>query len=227
MRDRTPLTPSIAELLEDLQASPLEANLSAIWPVIEPQLSTLTVENQLKLVGTIVETLASIHATKAELLLSDWHEAHNTEGPILNDDCLAGLARQTTYLDVSALCRSAKRISNHASPDITIEEIEKQTALQFAEEPPSASPAELQEAPREDIATWSRMLQTVLSSTHQPLSLQALVDRLQDQHLTWSEILMTLLLSRNPEFTLQGSDSFYCSFEELTISAALQLPKAA
>ena len=47
--------------------------------------------------------LAGICEAKADVLWDDWQDAHNAEGPVMGDDWLQGLTRQTQELDFSDL----------------------------------------------------------------------------------------------------------------------------
>ena len=52
--------------------------------------------------------MAEVLEQKAEAMFLDWCDRHNDEGPIPDDDFLAGLVQETMFLDLSEVVRSPK-----------------------------------------------------------------------------------------------------------------------
>ncbi|MGR3278787.1 hypothetical protein ACSYAD_27325, partial [Acaryochloris marina NIES-2412] len=52
--------------------------------------------------------MAEVCFQRAELMIQGWEERYNSEGPVLDEDFLAGMIQQTMFLDVSDLCRQPK-----------------------------------------------------------------------------------------------------------------------
>ncbi|NJR39077.1 MAG: hypothetical protein HC781_09865 [Leptolyngbyaceae cyanobacterium CSU_1_4] len=82
---------------------PENVSLAKFWQMTEQLLKPLPDLEQLRLGGTVMTLLAEIHAAKADRFLGDWEEQHNDEGPVMEEDLLAGLVQRTMYLDLSDL----------------------------------------------------------------------------------------------------------------------------
>ena len=95
--------------LEDAAEVPVLADLQALWQQVEPVMRQLSLREQLRLGGGVIEQLAELHRAKAERLLEDWENTFNPQDPSLPTDWLQGLVRQTQYVDVSNLTAPVQR----------------------------------------------------------------------------------------------------------------------
>ena len=77
---------------------PEVADLRQLWDSFEPELVGLSQKEQLELAGQALCDLAEVCQRQAELMWSEWQDSHNTEGPIPDDDFLAGLVQKTMFL---------------------------------------------------------------------------------------------------------------------------------
>lgn len=81
-----------------------------------PSLEGLDQQETLRLAGHRFMEMAEVLEQKAEAMFSDWCDRHNDEGPIPDEDFLAGLVQETMFLDVSEVVRSPKG-RRKAEPD--------------------------------------------------------------------------------------------------------------
>ena len=87
---------------------PFQMELKALLGQFEPSLEGLDREDKLRLAGDGLVAMAEVLQQKAEAMYEDWCDRHNDEGPIPDDDFLAGLVQETMFLDVSGVVRSPK-----------------------------------------------------------------------------------------------------------------------
>jgi chromatin segregation and condensation protein Rec8/ScpA/Scc1 (kleisin family) len=116
-------------------AEPENVSLAQFWQMTEQLLKHLPDMEQLRLGGTIMTLLAEIHAAKADRFLADWEERHNEEGPVMEEDLLAGLVQRTMYLDLSDLINPKVQTSKRkASTDSVAKPVEKKQVLKMLEQ---------------------------------------------------------------------------------------------
>jgi len=116
-------------------AEPENVSLAQFWQMTEQFLKHLPDMEQLRLGGTIMTLLAEIHAAKADRFLADWEERHNEEGPVMEEDLLAGLVQRTMYLDLSDLINPKVQTSKRkASTDSVAKPVEKKQVLKMLEQ---------------------------------------------------------------------------------------------
>ena len=118
-------------------AEPEVADLRQLWLSLEPALVGLTQKEQLAMAGQALCDLAEVCQRRAELMWSEWQDSHNTEGPIPDDDFLAGLVQKTMFLDVSELVRQPKSrkavvAKGEDGGESVVEEVTKEQALLLA-----------------------------------------------------------------------------------------------
>jgi hypothetical protein len=87
-------------------AEPEVADLRSLWRSLEPELLGLSEKEQLQVAGQALCDLAEVCQRRADLMWDDWVDRHNSEGPIPDDDFLAGLVQKSMFLDISSLSRS-------------------------------------------------------------------------------------------------------------------------
>jgi hypothetical protein len=145
-------------------AEPEGANLRMLWRSLEPELLGLTQKEQLQVAGQALCDLAEVCQRRADLMWDEWVDQHNTDGPIPDEDFLAGLVQKSMFLDISGLVRQPKSRRGAAATvedegESVAEEVTKETALLLAG-------AELEEEPLpvavlehdEDIAAWANAI---------------------------------------------------------------------
>jgi hypothetical protein len=142
-------------------AEPEAADLRQLWRSLEPQLAGLSQQEQLSVAGQALCDLAEVCQRRAELMWSDWVDQHNTEGPIPDEDFLAGLVQKTMFLDISELVKQPKsRRAVENEGESIVEEVTKEVALLLAgaevEEELGDAIAQLEYD--EDITAWAEVV---------------------------------------------------------------------
>lgn len=99
----TQLELNLWDNLEEAAAAPESANLDALWQQLEAAIAPLPQQFQLHTAALGILKIVQIYASRSDWLLSSWEQAHNLEGPVVAQEMLAGLVRQTMSLDLTAL----------------------------------------------------------------------------------------------------------------------------
>ena len=113
MVDVRQLELNLEAAFEEAAEVPETADVLSLWTQFEGELAGLKQRDRLRVAGDILVQLAGLCEAKSEVLWEDWQDAHNAEGPMMGDDWLQGLTRQTQALDFSALVKR----SYHTSGD--------------------------------------------------------------------------------------------------------------
>lgn len=106
------LESQIEEGFDDLE----DVNLPGLVCQFDQVLAQLPPTEQLRVGGLYMERLALLYRERAMLLLDDWEEEYNNQGPRFDDALLEGLIRETQYVDVSEFVKPSGRVK---SPKVT------------------------------------------------------------------------------------------------------------
>jgi hypothetical protein len=143
-------------------AEPEGADLRMLWRSLEPELLGLSQKEQLSVAGQALCDLAEVCQRRAELMWGEWVDQHNTDGPIPDEDFLAGLVQKSMYLDISGLVRQPKSrrgaVAEVEDAESVVAEVTKETALLLAgaELEPADAMDEL--AYDENVGEWAKAI---------------------------------------------------------------------
>ncbi len=206
--------------LEDAAEMPVFADLHALWQQVEPVMRQLSLREQLRLGGAVIDQLAELHRAKAECLLEEWENTFNPKDPLLPADWLQGLVRQTQHVDVSDLTAPVQRRPRGASKkglsdkDTVVREVPKASVLQMLEqvELETQKAAALSVAHEESIEAWVGAIAAWFEQHPQPISLVQL-----RQQMGWPlvQLWLSLLLGG---FRLEANDDQFYSVHILVSS---------
>lgn len=198
---------------EDAAEMPMLADLQALWQQAEPLMAQLSIQDQLRVGGILIEQLADIHQAKAACLLEAWQNTFDPQDPTLPMDWLQGLVRQTQQVDVSQLTAPVQRRPRGSSkkasadPDTLVGEVPKANVLKMLEQVDEASQkaTALAVAHDESIAAWVGTIAAWFEQHPQPI----LLHQLQRQ-LGWPlvKLWLSLLLG---DFGLEATDEQFYS----------------
>jgi hypothetical protein len=195
-------------------AEPEGANLSQLWRSFEPELVGLTQKEQLAMAGQALCDLAEVCQRRAELMWTEWQDSHNTEGPIPDEDFLAGLVQKTMFLDISEFARrpkSRKAAVGKEDGDSVVEAVTKEQALLLAgaeaEEPLPVGVLEHDE----DVAAWAEAIRGWMKSIRaESVSIGEII---RETELSATKVWIAGLLS---DLSLQQTKDFY-SYDGLNV----------
>ncbi|MGB8699391.1 MAG: hypothetical protein WCD18_08255, partial [Thermosynechococcaceae cyanobacterium] len=181
-----------------------------LWNALEPELLGLSREMQLQVAGQALCDLAEVCQRRADLMWGEWQDLHNTNGPIPEDDFLAGLVQKTMFLDISDLVRQPKYRTRSRSTvehegESVAEVVTKEEALSMAVEEEAETEEAIQRLEYdEDVAAWVEAIRQWLMV--QQANEVVFVEMLEGVNLSRVKIWLGLLLGG---FELRQSGSFY------------------
>jgi hypothetical protein len=146
-------------------AEPEVADLRMLWRSLEPELLGLTEKEQLQVAGQALCDLAEVCQRRADLMWDEWVDRHNTDGPIPDEDFLAGLVQKSMFLDISGLVRQPKSRRGAVAAvedegESVVAEVTKETALLLAGAEDDVEPEEAiaQLEYDEDVKAWAKAI---------------------------------------------------------------------
>ena len=193
---------------------PFQMELRELLEQFEPSLEGLEREVKLRLAGDGLMAMAEVLQQKAEAMYQDWCDRHNDEGPIPDEDFLAGLVQETMFLDISGVVRSPKG-RRKVEPD-ELEEVDSSVAEMDKEELLmllAAAEVDVDPDPPmtieqleydEDISAWIAAVRSWLEVTG--LGQAELMEVIQGTAMSPVRVWMALLLGG---FRLESQGDFY------------------
>lgn len=123
--------------LEIAKEEPAAADIKRLWQQVEVALALLPPEQQLQVAGEAIAQLAQVFALKAESLLTQLEARNSSAGPVLSENFLDGLMRQSMTIDLADLMDDWQPESPEPEPQAEVEgsiavPIDKQTARAIA-----------------------------------------------------------------------------------------------
>ncbi|MBD2307809.1 hypothetical protein H6G17_20275 [Chroococcidiopsis sp. FACHB-1243] len=200
-------------------ASPLAANMNQLWQDLEVAIAPLPQQLQLAIVPEAILRIAQIHAERAQSLLDDWEATDECDDePILNEDILAPMLRQTMTLDLEALLEPPPLYprSSHSNSQSVASVVDKAAMLDVLDDIATERPDEEDPglvAHVEDISAWTSAIAEYFSSRQvQSLPLLELVQKVryptQKQQDCGSQLVKTWLALLLGGFRLEQQE-FY------------------
>lgn len=204
----TQLELDFASTLASALDEPEQADVLQLWDGMLPELQALSQHERLQVAGEMALGIAEVFSQRAELLIQDWEDRHNTQGPVMDEDFLAGMVQETMFLDISDLCRQPKSRKRHQGftgkpVESVVGEVSKDTVLEFIDELESGEDVALKVSHEEDVSAWVNAIQEYLEKTSGAVKFVALVNELQ---LPVVAIWIGLLLGG---FRIEQTGEFY------------------
>lgn len=195
--------------VEDGFDEPEQINLPELVKQFDDMLAALPEKEQLRLGGTYLDRLSQLYHVRAMMLLDDWEEEYNSDGPRFDDDLLLGLIKEHQTVDVSEFVKSDRRFHppKEFGPldddDSVFVALETAEAIALAEEDWEERERGVDLSHDEDITRWVDVVREALQLIPERILLIELHERIS---LTWVELLLALLLGG---FELEQEGHFY------------------
>ena len=193
---------------EEASEIPETADVLSLWAQFEGDLARLEQRDHLRVAGDILVQLAGLCEAKADLLWEDWQDAHNAEGPVMEEGWLQGLTRQTQELDFSELVQRSCRTGDFPNEDKADEDsvagdVAKLSVLDMIDalEDADLKSQALAVSHAENVSDWVKAL-----ADKQAESPQRLIDLQQQLQMPLIEVWIAALLGG---FSLEQRGSFY------------------
>jgi hypothetical protein len=179
-------------------AEPEVADLRMLWRSLEPQLLGLTQKEQLSVAGQALCDLAEVCQRRADLMWDEWVDQHNTDGPIPDEDFLAGLVQKSMFLDISGLVRQPKSRRGAVATvedegESVAEEVTKETALLLAGAELEPEPMIVVQPYDENVGEWAKAIALWMQS--RDVESASIMEVVEETKLTNCKVWLAGLLS--------------------------------
>lgn len=206
--------------LEAAAAQPLAANMNELWQELSDAIAPLPQQLQLAVAAEAILQITLIHSKRAQSLLDDWGKAPDYYSePVLDENALSGMLRQTMTLDLDALLepspyyprQSSRYGTQSVAPYVDRATMQDVLDLTLAQGDYSLDPIQLPYT--EDISAWVGAICDYFAlKKMQCLPLVELVDKVQYQDEKQpdigSRLVKTWIALLLGEFQLEQQD-FY------------------
>ncbi len=201
--------------LEQAATAPESANLGKLWQQLEAAIAPLPQQLKLQIAAQAILRIAQIHASRAQRLLDDWEDADNCDfGPVLDEDMLAGMMRQTMTLDLDALLEEPPYYprSSTSNPKSVAGVVDKLAMLQVLHEMAALQSEQAQDptqvAHSEDISAWAGAISQWMKHTSTGKAI-TLIGLQQSLEIPLIEVWLGLLLSVEHHYEWEQRGDFY------------------
>jgi len=148
--------------LKSARSQPEAADLQLLWQELEQAIAPLEKNQQLQVAGEAISQIVEVYVSRAKRILDSLEVTDNSDGPVLADDFLSGLMRQSMALDLSDMMEDlfpAEDSQVTVSSGSQVTPIDKQAARAIARQARKLAKKDLLElAGSENIELWQRAI---------------------------------------------------------------------
>lgn len=210
------------DLWGDLQSArerPEVADFEQLWQELDSAIAPLEKNQKLQVAGEAIAQIAQVYLSRARSILDSLEVTDNSQGPVLADDFLSGLMRQSMSLDLSELMEDlfpAEDSQSNLNSGSQVIAIDKKDAKDFARQARKLAKKELLElAGAENISLWQQAIANWMQQRQgQKVSLWQLQQVLG---MPLVEVWLGLLHSPTP-YQWDSTGEFYRAARDVWIS---------
>lgn len=198
---------------------PEVADLQMLWQELDSAIAPLEKNQQLQVAGEAISQIVEIYVSRANGVLDSLEVTDSSNGPVLADDFLSGLMRQSMSLDLSDMMEDlfpAEDSQVSASSRSQVTPIDKKAAREIAYQARKLAKKDLLElAGSENIELWQQAIANWIQQ-HQghKVSLWQLQQALG---MSLVEVWLGLLHSQE-QYQWEGQEEFYKEARDIWIS---------
>lgn len=204
--------------LKTALTEPESADLELLWHSLEDAIAHFDSNEQLLVAGEAIAQIVEVYVKRANGILDSLEVTDNSEGPILGEDFLSGLMRQSMSMDLSDLMEEFAFDEVESSPVNTgsvVSAIDRSEARAIARREQAAMRKDLLElAERENIPKWQSAIALWIGQ-HRGEKI-SLLELQQSLGMPLVEVWLGLLHSPMP-YQCDGTGEFYRDARELWI----------
>jgi hypothetical protein len=198
------------EQLQAATADPLACDFQQLCLMFDRTIAELSQRDRLQAGATAIQQLADLLAIRAESYFDAWQQRYDPMGPVLEEDAIAALVRQSFFLDLDELMTEPEvrfcLPSEYGGGDSVVGAIAKEALLEWLEESEvegqDVSSEHLED--NEDVSTWIGLVRAWMDAGG--LESVTLLELIQGVELSRVEVWMAALLGG---FELQQTGEFY------------------
>ncbi len=210
------------DLWGDLQSAlnePETADLQMLWQELDSAIAPLEKNQQLQVAGEAISQIVEVYVSRANGVLDSLEVTDNSNGPVLGDDFLFGLMRQSMSLDLSDMMEDlfpAEDSQVSVSSGSQVTPIDKKTAKAIARQARRLAKKDLLElAGSENIELWQQAIAHWMQQ-HQGHKV-SLLQLQQALDMPLVEVWLGLLHSPTP-YQWERQGEFYREARDIWIS---------
>lgn len=224
MQTSTQLELNLWQQLKAANHQPEAANLERLWQGLEQALTSVPQGQRLQVAAEAITQIAEVFCLRADLVLAALEVQDNFQGPVLPEDFLTELMRQSMSIDVSDLkeewfepepathprsalgSRVGESVAGEVDKAALLEAFDSE--IELVETEAQAKSAVGAVAHDEDVVGWAGAIAHWLerSQSSEPVSLIQLQQGLE---MRLVEVWMELLLSQQGKYHLEQKGEFY------------------
>ncbi len=205
--------------LKTALTQPESADLQLLWHSLEDAIAHQGSNEQLLVAGDAIAQIVEVYVKRANSILDSLEVTDNSEGPVLDEDFLSGLMRQSMSLDLSDLMEEFAFDEVESSPvnlgsQVTL--IDRKEARAIARQQRARMRKALRElAEKENIPKWQQAIALWIEQ-HQGEKV-SLLQLQQSLGMPLVEVWLGLLHSPMP-YQWDGQGEFYRQAKDFWIS---------
>lgn len=211
------------DLWDDLQsalAQPEVVNFEQLWQKLDSALASLERNQQLQVAAEAILQIVEVYVSRAKSILDSLEVTDNINGPVLADDFLSGLMRQSMSLDLSDMMENlfpVEEQGNEPTSGSQVIAIDKKVAKEIARNANALAKKELLTlAGKENISAWQQAIAHWMQQ-HQNKKI-SLLQLQQTLSMPLVEIWLGLLHSPTP-YQWEGAGEFYREARDIWIGS--------
>lgn len=195
--------------LKSALAQPEVADFEQLWQELDSAIAPLEKNQQLQVAAEAIAQIVEVYVSRAKSILDSLEVVDNNQGPVLADDFLSGLMRQSMSLDLSDLMEDLFPLADsqvNVSSGSQVTPIDKKAAKEIARQAMKLAKKDLLElAGSENIEAWQQAIaQWMQQYQGQKVSLWQL-----QQALGMPLVEVWLGLLHSPQYQWEGQGEFY------------------
>ena len=205
---------SLWQDLETATLAPETADIKILFQDLERVVAEVPEDQRLLLVGDAIAYIVEIYVKKANLILDSLEVKDTSVGPILTEDFLSGLMRQSMTIDLSGLMedlfeKQPKPLSQETDEGYNTDSQDKKKAKVIADEVGhDAKSLMLELAGKEDVPAWATAISRWLAARSSTESV-SLLQLQQELEMPLVEVWLGMLLGGQDRYEWEQHGDFY------------------
>lgn len=208
------LSLSLWQNLKAATNAPETADIKVLFQDLERVVAEVPSDQRLLLAGDAIAKIVEIYVNKANLILDSLEVRDTSVGPILTEDFLSGLMRQSMTIDLSDLMedlfeKQTKTLSQETDGEHYTDSQDKKKAKVIADEVGhDAKSLMLKLAGKEDVPAWANAISQWLTSRSSTESV-SLLHLQQELGMPLVEVWLGMLLGGQDLYQWEQHGDFY------------------
>lgn len=205
--------------LKSALAQPEVADFEQLWQELDNAIAPLEKNQQLQVAAEAISQIVEVYVSRAKSILDSLEVTDNSDGPVLSDDFLSGLMRQSMSLDLSDMMEELFPVQeqvNETKSGSQVIAIDKKVAKAIANQARKLAKKDLLDlAGKENISAWQSAIAHCMQQ-HQGAKV-SLLQLQQALNMPLVEIWLGLLHSPTP-YQWEGAGEFYREARDIWIT---------